>query len=284
MTRRAPAALPPTHTIDATATSIAARFLVGPYETCGPGAWESQPHRHDFVELVYVTSGSGTHHVDTDTYPIQPDQLYVVAPGRLHHWQPEEPVRGTLVLFREDFLTGLGGPDAVGAGAWASNALLPVGDDRARIERILAGLEAEMGMRDGHQELALRSLLTLLLVECRRLAVDHAAAPIGPRRGLSAAFERIVRERASAALTVAECARLLAVTPGHLSEVVAAATGRTPGEIIRSEVSREAQRLLARTELSCSQIATQLGFDDASYFSRYFRRECGLTPSAFRAA
>ncbi|WP_223692745.1 helix-turn-helix domain-containing protein [Leifsonia poae] len=284
MSRRETGALPPTHTIDATATSIASRFLVGAYETDGPGVWERLPHRHDFVELVYVRSGSGLHYVDADAVPIAPHQLFVIAPGQVHHWEPVEPVRGTLVLFREDFLTGVGGPDAdTGVGVWETRALRPGPAERERLEHILAGLAAEAGMRDEHQELALRTLLTLLLVQCRRLSRDRSADALTPRRGLSAAFERIVRDRASASLTVAECARELAVTPGHLSEVVAVSTGRTPGEIIRGEVAREAQRLLARTELSCAQIAGQLGFDDASYFSRFFRRECGATPSAFRA-
>ena len=47
-------------------------------------------------------------------------------------------------------------------------------------------------------------------------------------------------------------------------------------------VAGEAQRLLSRTSLTGAQIATSLSFDDPSYFSRFFRRETGVTPSAYR--
>lgn len=273
-------AAPPTHRISASPSSLEDDFLIGPLETLGPGPWAGRPHRHDFVELVLVTGGAGLHHIDTESIAIAGPQLFLIAPGQLHHWEATAPITGTIVLFREDFLTGEGGPGA-GIPDWSSARLRPTDTQRRRLERLFDELRAELEAPDQLQARAIRTLLSLLLLHLRRLAPDPTA---GSPRGISASFDRLVRERASATLTVAECARALGITPGHLAETVGLQSGRSPGEIIRGEVVREAQRLLARTDLSCAQIAERLGFDDASYFSRYFRRENGLTPTAFRRA
>ncbi|WP_313329399.1 helix-turn-helix domain-containing protein, partial [Stutzerimonas balearica] len=53
---------------------------------------------------------------------------------------------------------------------------------------------------------------------------------------------------------------------------------------VNERLAREAQRQLAYTDLDVQQIARDLGFADAAYFSRFFRKQAGVTPSAFRAA
>lgn len=79
-----------------------------------------------------------------------------------------------------------------------------------------------------------------------------------------------------------ESARHLGVSEGYLSEAVKTSTGRTPGELIRQTRVHEAKRLLLRTELSVRQVAGRVGFGDAAYFCRFFRRETGASPGDFR--
>ena len=54
--------------------------------------------------------------------------------------------------------------------------------------------------------------------------------------------------------------------------------------LINARLMREAQRQLAYSELEIKQIAHDLGFADSSYFSRFFRKQAGMTPGEFRAA
>lgn len=68
----------------------------------------------------------------------------------------------------------------------------------------------------------------------------------------------------------------------HLSRLCRAATGLSAQGYIDSLVFREACRLLAYTRMPVSAVGYQLGFDDPSYFSRAFRRQVGLSPSAYR--
>ncbi|MEQ6897058.1 AraC family transcriptional regulator [Microbacterium sp. KR10-403] len=257
-------------------TTLRGSALVGSFVEDGPGPHTTVPHRHDFVELIWLSSGSGTHTIDTSEFPARPRTLHIVAPGQVHFWTPAAtPLDGTLVLFREEFLTGPGG---LPARVWDGGMAVPDAATGERIDRMLRELEIELAGAASDRDTVVRYQLSALLSVCSRAMVS----PAQPRHMLAVAFEHHVHAHLSAALTVTGSARALNVTPNHLTEVVTADTGRPPGAIIRAAVLLEAQRLLTRTTMSCAQVAAALAFDDPSYFSRFFRRETGVTPSVYR--
>lgn len=74
------------------------------------------------------------------------------------------------------------------------------------------------------------------------------------------------------------------LTPKHFSTVVRQETGHTAAWWIHRQVVSEAKNLLTmRPDLNIQAIADQLGFADQATFSRYFRRETGISPTEFRA-
>lgn len=54
-------------------------------------------------------------------------------------------------------------------------------------------------------------------------------------------------------------------------------------DVINARVLHEAQRELVYTHMPIKQLAAELGYGDDAYFSRFFRKHTGLSPSAFRA-
>jgi AraC-like DNA-binding protein len=72
------------------------------------------------------------------------------------------------------------------------------------------------------------------------------------------------------------------ITPNYLNALCRKKSGKSAGELIRQRILLEAKRLLAHSTMSISEIAFQLGFEDNSYFGRYFRRYTRLTPGEFR--
>lgn len=69
----------------------------------------------------------------------------------------------------------------------------------------------------------------------------------------------------------------------HFSAVVKQETGHTPAWWIRSQVTSEAKKLLGmRPDLNVQTIADMLGFDNQATFSRFFKRETGLSPTEYR--
>lgn len=58
--------------------------------------------------------------------------------------------------------------------------------------------------------------------------------------------------------------------------------GKTPSKLIRERLALEAKKLLHLTHKSVKEVAHELGFEDAYYFSRYFKKEVGVSPNVFR--
>lgn len=83
-------------------------------------------------------------------------------------------------------------------------------------------------------------------------------------------------------ISVSEYASQLNITTHQLNAFVKATSGKTSTEIINERIILEAQQLLNFSQLSISQIADQLGFEDSSYFSRYFKKQVGLSPQDFK--
>ncbi|CAM5423102.1 AraC family transcriptional regulator [Streptomyces tanashiensis] len=255
-------------------------FAAGGFDAMGPMSRAAFPHRHTFYEIVHVVGGSGVHVLDLQRYEVRPPQLGVILPGQVHHWEGVRGLEGSLVLFTPEFLLGGAGDEELlrrlGERPWA-------GLDAAtheRTDRLMRELAEEY--RHGADGFAgvLRSLLHVLLVRAARL--PGGAARPAPVRGIAEEFVRLAGRAGADGPSVRECAERLGVTPGHLTESVRAATGRTPAALLREARTREAQRLLVSTELSIRQIAARVGFADPAYFCRFFRRETGRSPGDFR--
>jgi AraC-like DNA-binding protein len=59
---------------------------------------------------------------------------------------------------------------------------------------------------------------------------------------------------------------------------------QSAGAIVRQRRLLDAKRLLSHSDLSVSEIGYRLGFQDPSYFSRFFRKSTGSAPAEFREA
>lgn len=84
--------------------------------------------------------------------------------------------------------------------------------------------------------------------------------------------------------TIGEYAALLSISEDHLAKSVKSETGKTAYSYIISRIIKEAKDLITFTPLTYSEIAYQLNFSDTSNFSKCFKRETGLSPSAYRGA
>ncbi|MFF5975662.1 AraC family transcriptional regulator [Streptomyces sp. NPDC012769] len=266
-------------------------FAVGTFDGIGPLSRADFPHRHTFYEIVHVTRGSGTHVVDLTRWELSPPHLGLILPGQLHHWENAQGLDGSVVLFTPEFLVDHPGDQEllrrIGDHPWLR--LDPAA--HARTARLIAELTEEYGHGDAGFATVLRSLLHVLLVRTARLGAPEGPGreqpPQGRHTAVADAFARLLARTgkdgaAECPRSVRECAEWIGVTPGYLTEAVRAALGRTPGSLLREARTQEAQRLLARTDLSVRQVALRTGFDDPAYFCRFFRRETGMSPGHFR--
>lgn len=119
----------------------------------------------------------------------------------------------------------------------------------------------------------LQSAMDLILGQLR---------PGGKVAAVSERFLQLVFERDKAPMSVAEYAEVLGVTPNYLNKTVKNRTRRTAIDWIEIARLNIAKKLLKDPGISIADIAARTGLPDQSYFSRFFKKKTGQTPSEFR--
>ena len=125
----------------------------------------------------------------------------------------------------------------------------------------------------------------LLLVRAQRLSPKSVnTQPRNAADELTTNFLLLVDAHATVEHHLQWYANQLGVTVGHLTETVKEETGQPAGLIVRKRIVLESKRWLAHSDETSAQVAEKMNFADPSYFGRFFKRETGQTPRAFRAA
>ena len=128
-------------------------------------------------------------------------------------------------------------------------------------------------------------LQTALLSDIKYLHIKQGAAVTTKSTRSEQLFRHFLEVLGSERLprTVTAYADCLCVTPNYLSAVVRKESGRSVMDWLNAHCILRAQVLLRHTEQPIYDIAERLGFQSATFFSRFFRRETGITPKAYRA-
>ena len=95
-------------------------------------------------------------------------------------------------------------------------------------------------------------------------------------------FRRLIESQYLKHWPVARYARRLAVSETSLNRLCRRQTGCTAFELVQQRLALEARRRLLYAGSAVSGIAAELGFKDPAYFSRFFRRQGGVSPNEYR--
>lgn len=68
----------------------------------------------------------------------------------------------------------------------------------------------------------------------------------------------------------------------YLANVVHECSSHTPLQLINDRILLEAKRLLRYSDKKIKDIANDLGYEDPSYFVKFFKRQTGMLPTEFR--
>jgi AraC family transcriptional regulator, transcriptional activator of pobA len=246
-------------------------------------------HRHTFYMIVYITKGSGAHVIDCQRYELRPGAMYFLRPHQVHLWEYESLPAGYALSVSEDVLGAAPQRDGIPHDAELFNDLADVGqlwlspEAALTIHPVIEEIEREYRAAASSYSSVMHSYLHVLLVRAHRVLQEqgpgHHPSPAPP---LVRRFTDLVTRSGGRKQRVRDYSDVLGITPSHLAEAVREVTGRTPGQIIRDAQIAEARRLLRHTDKTIGEIAYGLGFRDSAYFGRFFKREAGVSPGAFR--
>ncbi|WP_153631108.1 response regulator [Prolixibacter sp. SD074] len=99
---------------------------------------------------------------------------------------------------------------------------------------------------------------------------------------MAKALDIIEEHMADIGFSVAEFGRQMGISRMQLYNKIVALTGSTPLEFIRILRLKRAAQLLQKSQLSVSEVAYQVGFNDPKYFSMHFKKEFQILPSKYR--
>lgn len=248
-----------------------------------------KPHRKDYFFMALVEQGDSRHWIDFLPYTIKPRHFYFTVPQQVHLKEESKPMKGYVLSFTEAFLmleenrTLRNLP--IITNPLSMHELVLSDDDHAYLKDVLSKLTAEYNAGGVWQNQMLASWLRVALIYLSRLYNEQ----FGEHRvtqnyclSLFRKFQELIGEQYATTHDVATYANFLNITPGHLNDSVKQHSGKTAISHIHHRLLVEAKRSLLHTALSVKEIADQLGFEDAAYFNRFFKRLTDTTPMSFR--
>lgn len=252
----------------------------------------SLPHRHNYYEILLFKGSGGIHEIDFHAYPIGENSLHFISPEQVHLLRREKEVTGYVVAFTPDFCLGKNMDPAFldGFPFFNNPYATPIvtfqdAAQQRNVMEIVANMEEEYFSSHDDKADVLLSYLTILLIAARRMYIPGpaSATPSSSRVGMVQRFKKAIVEGFRQQKSVTYYAELLNISAGHLSETVQKETGKTAGDMIHDRIILEAKRLLYHSPKSVKEIAYELGYEDPSYFARFFKTHTQTSPELFRS-
>lgn len=246
------------------------RLIVLPStDTVLPPNWGHRAYVRPFNALFAIHRGSPWAARAAERVVMGPGKTYLMPVGSCLDHGCDGPVAVTAIRFRlllrtgQDLLEGLGGCH-------------PVTPSPAALQDLLGRQRAEPGAALALQALILQAAAGVAGRNRKRL--DRLLA-VSDR--YAALFE-FLDHHLSAQTTVAELAGRLGLTPASLSLRFRRETGGSLKRLLLQRLMEQACDALLLTDRSVKEVAAALGYRDADYFCRAFRRHHGLTPTRWR--
>ncbi|QNE41972.1 helix-turn-helix domain-containing protein (plasmid) [Hymenobacter sp. NBH84] len=245
------------------------------------------PHRKDYYLLLLLTSGSGRYWLDTVPHEFRADSLFFSTPTQVHA-KEEVQTAGTAICLTPDFFTQAANADLRQLPflqyPHLSHGLRLAPNDLTELRQLCQRIVQEYEQpADLHDELLYAYLRVLLLTIGRLCYQQPSRAAAGPTvPSLYHRLQASIEHHYKTLRDVPAYAQLLHLSANHLNTIIKEQSGKTVLQLLHERQLLEAKRLLYHTERSVKEIAFELGFQDAAYFTRFFKRLAGVTPLHYR--
>ncbi|MDV2992045.1 MAG: HTH-type transcriptional activator RhaR [Chroococcidiopsis sp. SAG 2025] len=258
----------------------------------------SRPHSHTFFELLFVEEGEGWYSIGDRHIWAKPGDLFLLAPGEVHDPSGLTDATTWVVGFSAEALNPgyaeadmlLMLPDRLlnsfvqTENAQTKHYYVPT-EIRSRWLILLGQLKSELCDQGFGFTEATRALLILLLIETARLAASElpqSKKSLPQTRPIVKQVLCFIDANYCNSIGLQEVAKEVNLSAAYLTDMIRRETGKTVLSWIVERRMIEARRLLLETDLAVIQIAEAVGYCDAGYFNRLFRRLNGTTPQAWR--
>ncbi len=252
--------------------------------------WDIRPHRHhDLHQIVWVWRGGGEVTLDEKLLMLKAPVLISIPRSVVHGFRWEPDSEGMVMTIADSFmadLSRLSGDAAIGA-ALQQALVIDKYDRKAVVGQLTAAFQTiadefiyervgRTTMISGHLLILFAKIARLRQQNLRHVAV-HAKGGDAYNR-----FRELVEAHFREHWPVSSYAAALAVTERSLRRLTLKFANQSPIQIVHRRLVLEAQRNLLYTSMPVAEIGYALGFEDPSYFTRFFIDHVGEAPLQFR--
>lgn len=239
-------------------------------------------------QVILFTKGSGYHTIDFQKFTVKPYQICLIMPDQVYSRNFDDEIDGYVVNFSISFFQSLLLSSYLDTPSFftkiVSQNVLQIPNDhtvdfKITFEEMLREFLDDKKLKFDF----IRILLLRILILTSRFSDDELIENGSSyNRALLKSFIHLIELNFMNLRLPKEYAELLYITPNHLNALCNDMTGASAGHIIRNRVALEAKRQLIDPDMAVSDIAAKLRFGDNSFFTRFFKKQVGLTPEEFR--
>jgi AraC-like DNA-binding protein len=243
-------------------------------------------HRHDFFFVLVLQSGAGIHEIDFTTYNIYDGSIFMLRPGQVHQLTLKAGSAGYLMEFNSEFYQPESKPSKQRLLKASNKAFCrPQRARFSRLHTIMSSIFQEhTDKQEGYRD-AIKASLELLFIEMVRQS--PAPGNISNERTNYAQsrleeFQTLLEQHITDKKQASQYAQLMNLSLFQLNNVTKTTVGKAASELINEHIILEAKRYLLATPNQVKDIAYHLGYEDVSYFIRFFKKHTGYAPEMFR--
>lgn len=254
---------------------------------------EEDTHMHEFLELVYICSGSGEHSIDGQVFHVSRGDLLFINLGQTHAIL-SGGMQYINCLLKPAFISGaLSDSDD-----WAAFFSLSLfdsydqdfdhkrcvirfqGEERLEVQSLFAFMMQEREKAETNHTFVLSAYMQIVLAKMlRALKKEQRSAD---SHKLDMEIIDYVNQNCYGTLSLTTLAEKYFYNPAYLSTKFKEISGKSLSVYIRERRMQEAERLLADTGLSVEAIYTAVGYTEKGHFYSAFKKHTGMTPLQFR--
>ncbi|WP_372755869.1 helix-turn-helix domain-containing protein [Labilibaculum sp.] len=242
-------------------------------------------HRLNFNQILIFTKGRGVHEVDFQRIAYSENTVIPIAMGQVQRFIFNPEVQGYAILFTPDFLV----KENLDYGYLYDftiflHTISPISSIAnlaiyTIVDEMISEQQKGLVFNTGEYQ---RNLLKNFLIQIERNKRERTDIVCNDSLDLFMNFRKLLEQNVNYKLRVVDLCDQLSISPKQLNASLKLYNNTTAKQYIEDRILLEVKRLLVYSALSIKEIAYEIGFDDPTNFTKYFKARMKILPTDYR--
>ncbi|HEX7757628.1 MAG TPA: helix-turn-helix domain-containing protein [Niabella sp.] len=236
--------------------------------------------------VVLFREGSGIHYIDDAAFPIGKNQLHFLFPGQHHHWVTGPETVAHKIVVGKKLFESFSSLDEFHFIRYNLKPVFRLSDPvfrsvNSEMENI--GHDLEIAGADASWKKIIQLRMDLIATMMKREAENYIRNTLLVKSNPTVKkFWELINRHYKKQKRPNWYADQLAVTPYYLNKLCRLHLNITATDMIHQKIMQEAKQQLRFSDKSVKEITFDLGFDELSNFSSFFKKKSGFRPTEYR--